>query len=140
VDPFTAVLRAVFVIAIALGAAGTRNEQRSDHMPPLTIATYAADVSPTAYTDADGNLMTVPPAATLQLHTFAADVDGRLVHSIGGTVRAIVPPEGFADYAKAWPAAAPLIEELGGEVDPAGADSDDADTERHRHHRHGRRR
>lgn len=45
-------------------------------------------------------------------HRFAATSDGQLAHYTGESLRAIVPPEGWADYCKLWPEAKALIDQL----------------------------
>lgn len=51
------------------------------------------------------------------LHTFQAH-DGMLEHSIDGRLRATVPAEGFDDYARTWPDAAPVIEHIRAQPTP----------------------
>lgn len=46
------------------------------------------------------------------MHTFSATADGQLAHETDGVARAIVPPEGWDDYVKAWPDAAPIVAAL----------------------------
>ena len=46
-------------------------------------------------------------------HEFRAE-SGCLVHETDGNLRAVVPPEGFADFVKAWPDAAPIVAQLTG--------------------------
>lgn len=46
---------------------------------------------------------------TLDRHTFRLAKSGNLEHVIDGEVRAVIPPEGFADYVKDWPQAAPVV-------------------------------
>lgn len=48
----------------------------------------------------------------LALHTFEAGRDGQLVHLIDNNLRATIPPEGWADYAKMWPEAQDVIDGL----------------------------
>lgn len=48
----------------------------------------------------------------LGVHVFSASNDGQLVHEIDGTVRAVVPPEGWRDYVSAWPDAASVTAAL----------------------------
>lgn len=48
----------------------------------------------------------------LALHTFEAARDGQILHFIDGNLRATVPPEGWADYAKEWPEAQEIIDGL----------------------------
>lgn len=59
-----------------------------------------------------------PHWTNMEQHTFEA-VKGQLVHSTDGMVRAIVPPEGFADYLKTWPEAAPIVEQITKPAAPA---------------------
>lgn len=46
------------------------------------------------------------------MHTFEATKDGQLQHTTDGQLRAIVPPEGWADYCEAWPDAQPIVDGL----------------------------
>jgi hypothetical protein len=48
----------------------------------------------------------------LALHTFETSSDGQLIHLIDGNVRAIVPPEGWADYVQEWPEAQDIVDAL----------------------------
>lgn len=43
---------------------------------------------------------------------FSATPDGQLAHFTDDNLRAIVPPEGWDDYAAAWPACAELVAQL----------------------------
>lgn len=45
-------------------------------------------------------------------HRFSASADGQLQHFVEGELRATVPPEGWADYVKHWPAAIDLVRQL----------------------------
>lgn len=45
-------------------------------------------------------------------HTFEATRDGQLAHLIDGVPRATVPPEGWADYCKAYPEAQDIVDGL----------------------------
>ena len=45
-------------------------------------------------------------------HTFKTTDDGLLVHEINGSVRAIVPPEGFKGYAEVYPNCQPVIDSV----------------------------
>jgi hypothetical protein len=60
--------------------------------------------------------------ALMVMHTFEVTRDGQLSHSTDGTLRAIVPPEGWADYCKQYPEAQDIVDELTKpvEVAPAG--------------------
>lgn len=49
---------------------------------------------------------------TLGYHMFRASKDKQLEHLIDGELRATVPPEGFADYVKAWPQCADVVRSL----------------------------
>lgn len=64
---------------------------------------------------------------TLDYHTFRAGKAGTLEHLINDELRATVPAEGFADYAAAWPACKPVLDEIGAPV-PAAAPAPKADT------------
>lgn len=46
------------------------------------------------------------------MHRFDATEDGQLAHYTDEALRATVPPEGWDDYARAWPAAQPVIDQL----------------------------
>ncbi len=46
------------------------------------------------------------------MHRFEATRDGQLAHYTDETLRATVPPEGWDDFASAWPAAQPVIDQL----------------------------
>jgi hypothetical protein len=54
--------------------------------------------------------LTPAPAGQLELarHAFGVDADG-LTHWTDGALRAVVPPEGWTDYAQAYPAAGEAI-------------------------------
>jgi hypothetical protein len=83
-------------------------------MNPLAIATIGATFSPFAYSDRDtGRTLTTVPTAQLASHEFLPLPDGRMAHVIDGRERAIVPPEGLAEYARAWPQCAALAKALG---------------------------
>lgn len=43
---------------------------------------------------------------------FRAEPDGQLGHYLDGNLWATVPPEGWDDYARAWPACASLVDQL----------------------------
>ncbi len=45
-------------------------------------------------------------------HRFTATGDGQLAHFTGEDLRAIVPPEGWADYCKLWPEAQGVVDQL----------------------------
>lgn len=45
-------------------------------------------------------------------HTFEAASDGQLLHLIDNTLRATIPPEGWADYVKEWPEAGDIVDAL----------------------------
>lgn len=46
------------------------------------------------------------------LHTFYATADGQLAHETDGTLRATVPPEGWADYCQQYPDAQDIVDSL----------------------------
>ena len=46
------------------------------------------------------------------MHRFEATSDGQLAHYTDDQIRAIVPPESWADYLTSWPEAAPIVEGL----------------------------
>jgi predicted transglutaminase-like cysteine proteinase len=46
------------------------------------------------------------------LHTFYATADGQLAHETDGTLRATVPPEGWADYCQQYPDAQEVVDSL----------------------------
>jgi hypothetical protein len=48
----------------------------------------------------------------LATHLFDGNDKGELVHSIDGELRATVPPEGWDDYVKYWPAAIDVVRQL----------------------------
>lgn len=48
----------------------------------------------------------------MAMHYFATTGDGQLAHYIDGRLRATVPPEGWADYAKTWPESGDVIDSL----------------------------
>lgn len=76
------------------------------------LATYGVAFSALAYCDANGRPVTTLPPAELASHVFEATADGCLLHTIDGFARALVPPEGIADYARCWPACEPVAREL----------------------------
>jgi hypothetical protein len=45
-------------------------------------------------------------------HRFSASADGQLQHFVEGELRATVPPEGWADYVKYWPASIDVVRQL----------------------------
>jgi hypothetical protein len=93
-------------------------------MSKLSRIGYGLSVSPHAYTDQEtGKLTALPPAAVVALHEFRPAADGHLEHSIDGVLRAIVPPEGLAEYAKAWPDAAELVRAITGPGKSADPDT-----------------
>lgn len=53
-----------------------------------------------------------PPRAANML--FCRGADGSLEHWIDGTLRAVIPPEGWEAYAQEWPDCAPLVDNLKG--------------------------
>lgn len=57
-----------------------------------------------------------PHWALLENHTFEASPEGELVHYSDGRLRAVVPPEGFADYLEAWPMAQPIVDGITGKA------------------------
>lgn len=79
----------------------------------LDIATIGANYSPAAYADPEtGKPVSTPPQATLAAHRFYETDDHQLGHDIDGVQRAVIPPEGWADYALYWPACAGLVSQL----------------------------
>lgn len=64
--------------------------------------------APLAYCDQDGKLVTELPSPQLATHRFS-DEGGQIAHYIDGRLRALVPPEGFDDYARLWPDCAELV-------------------------------
>lgn len=46
------------------------------------------------------------------LHSFYATADGQLAHETDGTLRATVPPEGWADYCQQYPDAQDVVDSL----------------------------
>jgi hypothetical protein len=52
-------------------------------------------------------------------HTFETSKDGQLLHLIDNTLRATIPPEGWADYVKEWPEAGDIVDAL--RIVPAAA-------------------
>lgn len=48
----------------------------------------------------------------LDQHRFSASADGQLEHYTGESLRAVVPPEGWADYVKLWPEAQAIVDQL----------------------------
>jgi hypothetical protein len=70
---------------------------------PLATVNVGTSFSPLAYCDANGRPATIMPTPTLAVHHFEARADGQMEHHIDGRLRAIVPPEGLADYARYWP-------------------------------------
>lgn len=55
------------------------------------------------------------------MHTFEVTSDGQLRHLTDGILRAIVPPEGWADYCKTYPDAQDIVDELTKPVEVAPA-------------------
>ena len=49
---------------------------------------------------------------SLATHLFDSNDKGELVHSVDGELRATVPPEGWDDYVKYWPAAIDVVRQL----------------------------
>jgi hypothetical protein len=49
---------------------------------------------------------------TLNNHRFSTNNKGELVHFVEGEIRATVPPEGWDDYVKYWPAAIDVVKQL----------------------------
>jgi hypothetical protein len=45
-------------------------------------------------------------------HVFDANDKGELIHLVEGDLRATVPPEGWDDYVKYWPAAIDVVRQL----------------------------
>lgn len=45
-------------------------------------------------------------------HTFETSTSGELLHLIDNSLRATVPPEGWADYVKEWPEAQDIVDAL----------------------------
>lgn len=43
------------------------------------------------------------PNMALCQHTFETTPDGQIMHLTDGELRAVIPPEGWAAYAEAWP-------------------------------------
>lgn len=43
---------------------------------------------------------------------FSRTSDGQLMHMMDDKLRAIIPPEGWDDYAKLWPACQPVVDSL----------------------------
>jgi hypothetical protein len=79
----------------------------------LDIVGIAPSHSPHAYANSEtGAPTTTMPAVSFAHHHFSATPDGQLQHAIDGHVRATVPPEGWADYVKAWPDAQKLVSQL----------------------------
>lgn len=74
-----------------------------------SLTTFGANVSGAAY---QGTL----PAAPVMFvaHTFNALADGRLQHCMDGRQCAVVPPAGFEEYVRTWPACAPVVADLRG--------------------------
>jgi len=73
-------------------------------MPPLDIV----DVAPLQGSKQQG----APHWLTFAAHRFSAGADGQLEHFTDGQLRARVPPQAWTEYARLWPAARPLIEQL----------------------------
>lgn len=48
----------------------------------------------------------------LDQHRFSASAHGQLEHYTGESLRAVVPPEGWEEYAKLWPEAQAVIDQL----------------------------
>lgn len=53
-----------------------------------------------------------PDWALMSAHVFEATDAGELAHYTDGRLRAIVPPEGFAEYLALWPMAEPIVAQL----------------------------
>ena len=53
-----------------------------------------------------------PHWALMCMHSFQATNDGQLAHYTDGTLRAVVPPEGWDDYLATWADAAPIVAQL----------------------------
>lgn len=96
---------------------------------------YGANISPLAYTDREtGQLTSMPPPPQLALHEFRPTDDGGIEHYIDGKLRASVPADALAEYARIWPDCADLAGELrrpasrsSPAIDADPADDDDAD-------------
>lgn len=74
-----------------------------------SLITFGANVSGEAYQG------TLPAAPVLFVgHQFDATPDGQLLHSMDGRQCALVPPEGFDDYVRTWPACKPVVDTLRG--------------------------
>lgn len=58
-------------------------------------------------------------------HTFEASPAGELLHLIDNTLRATIPPEGWADYVKEWPEAGDIVDAL--RIVPAKAETSSID-------------
>lgn len=55
---------------------------------------------------------TVGNRPLMVMHTFSISPDGQLQHFTDGTLRATVPPEGWADYCRQYPDAQDIVDEL----------------------------
>jgi hypothetical protein len=66
----------------------------------------------------------------LEQHRFSEGSAGELLHFTNDELRAVVPPEGWDDYLRAWPEAADLVGQLRRPAQaPAPAETADAPAE-----------
>lgn len=63
---------------------------------------------------------------TLANHVFDGNDAGELTHTVDGQLRATVPPEGWDDYVKYWPAAIDVVRQLRGAHDQKQTDARNA--------------
>lgn len=104
----------------------------------LDIVVIGPVFSPLAYVDRETGQATGPtPAVDFCTHRFFETADHQLGHEQDGRLRAIVPPEGWEDYAYFWPDCQPLVDALS--TPPAREGSGDDDDDAHKkHHRRAR--
>lgn len=53
-----------------------------------------------------------PQAMAMEEHRFSAGPDGQIEHYTGEQLRAVIPPESWDEYAKAWPEMQALAEQM----------------------------
>jgi hypothetical protein len=56
-------------------------------------------------------------------HRFSSSADGQLTHYVDGDLRATVPPEGWDDYVKYWPASIDVVKQLRAQASAASANA-----------------
>jgi hypothetical protein len=60
---------------------------------------------------------------SLANHRFTAAPDGQLQHYVDGELRSTVPPEGWDDYVKYWPASIDVVKQLRAQASVAAANA-----------------